>query len=159
MKNRDVILLSLFLFLAFDFVAFAVTGLPDAKLLAYLRDKSEIREGGSGLFNYKDENYVVTVTSLVVGNKSEQACKTTGSAKAKRDMLAYINGSDVSSYTELKTSETVSETLEGEKVEAKQEYIEVIKERVLGTINQCVQLGGYYSDDRSIYYFVIYKIL
>lgn len=141
------------------FDVLANTGAPDSKLLQYIQKKSEIREGGSSVYNYNEETYVITVSSLVVGNKKEQTCKTVCSAKAKRDMLAYINGSEIYSYTELKTSETVSGTLSGQVVEARREFVEVIKERVIGTINQVVPLGGYYSEDRSIYYFVIYKII
>ena len=129
------------------------------ELLDYVQNKSEIREGGSSVYNYEGLTYVVSVASVVVGNKTEQSCKTAGSAKAKKEMLAYINGSEISSYTELSTAETVSETLEGTMFEAKQEYIEVIRERVLGMINQTVPLGGWYSDDRSVYYYAIYRIV
>ena len=128
-------------------------------LLDYVQTKSEIREGGSSVYNYEGMTYVVSVASVAVGTKNEQNCKTAGSAKAKKEMLSYINGSEISSYTELTTSETVSETLDGTKVEAKQEYIEVIRERVLGMINQTVPLGGWYSDDRSVYYYAIYRIV
>lgn len=141
------------------FEASATTGTPVSKLFHYIQKKSEIREGGSSVYNYNGETYVITVSSLAVGSKNEQTCKTVGSAKAKRDMLTYINGSEITSYTELKNSETVTETLSGQVVEAKQEFIEVVKERVIGTINQVVPLGGYYSEDRSVYYFVIYKII
>ena len=128
-------------------------------LLDYVQNKSEIREGGSSVYNYEGLTYVISVASVAVGNKNEQNCKTAGSAKAKKEMLSYINGSEISSYTELSTSETVSETLEGTKVEAKQEYVEVIRERVLGMINQTVPLGGWYSDDRNVYYYAIYRIV
>ncbi len=125
----------------------------------YIQHQSDIREGGSSVYNYEGSTYLISVASLVVGTKNEQACKTVGSAKAKREMLSYINGSDITSYTELKISETAIETLEGSKVETKQEYVEYIKEEVLGTINQCVSLGGWYSEDRSVYYFAIFKMV
>ena len=128
-------------------------------LLDYVQNKSEIREGGSSVYNYEGLTYVISVASVAVGNKTELNCKTAGAAKAKKEMLSYINGSEISSYTELSTSETVSETLEGTKVEAKQEYVEVIRERVLGMINQTVPLGGWYSDDRNVYYYAIYRIV
>ena len=128
-------------------------------LLDYVQNKSEIREGGSSVYNYEGLTYVISVASVAVGNKTEQSCKTAGSAKAKKELLSYVNGSEISSYTELRTSETVSETLEGTKVDAKQEYVEVIRERVQGMIDGTVPLGGWYSDDRSVYYYAIYKIV
>ena len=128
-------------------------------LLNYIQTKSEIREGGSSVYNYEGMTYVISVAAVAVGNKTELNCKTAGAAKAKKEMFAYVNGSEISSYTELTTSETVTETLKGTKVEARQEYTEIIRERVLGMINQTVPLGGWYSDDRSVYYYAIYRIV
>ena len=128
-------------------------------LLKYIQNKSEISEGGSSVFDYDGLTYVISVASVDVGKKNEIRCKTVGNAKAKKEMLAYVNGSEISSYTELKTTESTTDTLEGTKVEAKQEYSEVIRESVTGTINQTVPLGGWYSSDRSVYYCAIYKII
>lgn len=128
-------------------------------LLKYIQNKSEIRDGGSSVFDYDGLTYVISVASVDVGKKNEIQCKTVGNAKAKKEMLAYVNGSEISSYTELKTTESTTDTLEGTKVEARQEYSEVIKESVTGTINQTVPLGGWYSSDRSVYYCAIYKII
>ena len=128
-------------------------------LLKYIQNKSEICEGGSSVFDYDGLTYVISVASLDVGKKNEIQCKTVGNAKAKKEMLAYVNGSEISSYTELKTTESTTDTLEGSKVEAKQEYSEIIRESVTGTINQTVPLGGWYSSDRNIYYYAIYKII
>lgn len=128
-------------------------------LLNYVQSKSEIREGGSSIYEFDGLTYVISVASVAVGNKSEQNCKTAGAAKAKKEMLSYINGSEISSYTELTNAETLTETLEGTKSGAKQEYMEYIRERVLGMINQTVPLGGWYSEDRSVYYYAIYRIV
>ena len=128
-------------------------------LFKYIQNKSEIREGGTNLYNYEGNTYVISVVSVAVGTKNEQDCKTVGSAKAKREMLSFINGSEITSYTEFKVSETTVETVEGQKVTFQQDYVEYIKETVMGTINQCVTLGGWYSEDRSVYYYAIYRIL
>lgn len=132
---------------------------PAEKLLNYIQQKSDIQEGGSSIYAYKDVTYIISVASLAVGTKNELDCKKVGSAKAKKEMLSFINGSDITSYTELNTSETVNETLEGTQVLAQQQFVEYIKEEVIGNINQTVPLGGWYSDDKSIYYFAIYKIV
>lgn len=132
---------------------------PTDKLLNYIQQKSDIREGGSSIYNYKETTYVISVASLSVGTKNELNCKKVGSAKAKKEMLSFINGSDITSYTELKTSETINETLEGTRVFTQQQFVEYIKEEVIGTINQTVPLGGWYSEDRSVYYFAIFKII
>lgn len=128
-------------------------------ILQYVQTKSDIQEGGSGLFRYNGTTYLISVVPVIVGNKNEFDCKKVGETKAKREMLSYINGSEISSYTELTISEELTESLQGKKLEAKQSYREVIKERVLGTINQVNPLGGWYSGDKSVYYFAIYKTI
>ena len=147
------------LFLALCFSLTTVQAGSIETLLKYVQHKSDIREGGTNVYNYEGQTYVVSVAVVAVGTKTELNCKTVGAAKAKKEMLAYVNGSEISSYTELKNSEIVTETLEGTKVEAKQEYTEVIRERVIGMINSVVPLGGWYSDDKGVYYYAIYKIV
>ena len=147
----------LFFALCFSLMTAQAGGI--GSLLRYVQHKSDIREGGTNVYNYDGQTYVVSVATVTVGTKTELNCKTVGAAKAKKEMLAYVNGSEISSYTELKNSETVTETLEGTKVEAKQEYTEVIRESVVGMINSTVPLGGWYSDDNGVYYYAIYKIV
>ncbi len=129
------------------------------RIVSFIQEKSDIREGGSGLFLYGEDTYVISVATIIVGNKNESDCKKVGSTKAKRDMIAFINGSEITSYTELSISETVTESLKAKKVEANQTYREVIKEKVIGTINEVKTLGGWYSDDKGVYYYAIYKII
>ncbi len=140
-------------------VCLSASAQPTDKLLNYIQQKSDIREGGSSIYNHKETTYLISVASLSVGTKNELNCKKVGSAKAKKEMLSFINGSDITSYTELKTSETINETLEGTRVFAQQQFVEYIKEEVIGTINQTVPLGGWYSEGRSVYYFAIFKII
>lgn len=149
----------LFFTLIFNCVFSAQAGNRQQTLLNYIKNKSEICAGGCSIFEYNGQTYVISVASVEVGTKNEPKCKTAGNAKAKKEMLAYINGSEISSYTELKTTESTTDTLEGTKVEAKQEYSEVIKESVTGSINSTVPLGGWYADDKSVYYCAIYKIV
>lgn len=128
-------------------------------MLNYIKNESHIKEGGCDIFNYKEDTYIISVASLIVGNKNELNCKKIGNIKAQKEIISYINGSEISSYTELTTSESVLETINGTRVEAKQEYIESIKEKVFGVINQCSPLGGWYSEDGSVYYYAIFKLI
>ena len=126
-------------------------------VLKFIQTKSTIAEGGTELFEYKGTSYLISVAQVIVNTKTEAQCKTVGSAKAKKEMLAYVNGADITSSTILNTSETVVDDINGRRVESTQEYVEKIKETVIGTINQISPLGGWYSADRSVYYFAIYK--
>lgn len=128
-------------------------------ILKYIQKQSDIKEGGCNIYSYKEESYLVCVSRVIVGTKNEVACQTVGAAKAKRDMLAFVNGSDITSFTELKTTETREETLSGKSCQLKQEYVDIIKEDVVGSVNLCSPLGSWFSDDKSVYYFALYKIL
>ena len=130
-----------------------------SSLRKYIQVKSSIAEGGTELFEYQGVTYLISVVPIVVSSKSEIQCKTVGNAKAKKEILGYINGTDITSSTILTNSETSTTTLEGTKVECKQEYVESIKESVLGTISQVTPLGGWYSPDRTVYYFSIYIVI
>lgn len=130
-----------------------------SSLRTYIQTKSLIAEGGTDLFEYQGATYLISVVPIVVSSKSEIQCKTVGNAKAKKEMLAYINGADITSSTILTYSEISTTDLEGTKVECKQEYIETIKENIIGTISQVAPLGGWFSPDRSVYYFSIYKVI
>ena len=130
-----------------------------SSLRKYIQISSSIAQGGTELFEYQGVTYLISVVSVVVSSKSETQCKTVGNAKAKKEMIGYITGTDITSSTTLTYSEISTKTLEGTKVECKQEYVESIKESVLGTISQVTPLGGWYSPDRTVYYFSIYKVI
>ena len=145
--------LSVLLFSAVCLIAYA----QPKPIFNFIKNTSDVREGGSGVFEYKGTQYLISVAYLAVGTKNESDCKKVGAAKAKKEMLAYVNGTDITSYTELVTSEETIETISGIKSEYKQNYTESIKESVIGMINEINPLGGWYSEDGSVYYFAIYK--
>lgn len=151
MKKLTVLLL--FIFISIPSWA------QENRLFSYITQESDIREGGCGVFELKDETFLVAVASVTVGNKKETACKTAASAKAKRDLIAFVNGSEITSYTELVISEDIAESLAGSKITADRHYEEVIKEKIIGNVNEIKSLGGWFSEDRTVYYFAIYKTI
>lgn len=151
----------LYLVAALSLVSFQASAQSPDVLAKYVQNKSHIREGGVDVFKYEGVDYIVAVSPVQVvtakGAKTEAQCRTVGSSKAKRDMLSFVQGSSISSYTELTFSETSTEGPEGRRVDASQTYVEVIKEQVAGSINQTVPLCGWYSADGSLYYFALFK--
>lgn len=157
MKKRITLL-----FLAALFLFSAITSSAQEDMIRlrnYIKEDSTIATGGTEIFEYNGKTFLISVASVVVSSKSEAQCKTVGNAKAKKEMLAYINGEDITSSTILTNSETITDDIDGRHVECSQEYVEQIKASVIGTISQFTPLEGWYSPDRSVYYFSIYKIL
>lgn len=128
-------------------------------IMDYIKEKSSIKEGGSNIYSYERFKYVISVAPVVVGTKSETECKTVGATKAKREMLAFVNGSEITSYTELEIQENTIDCAGERQVESVQTFTESIREEVMGHINGINHLGGWYSDDKSVYYYAIYKII
>ena len=149
------------IFIVFLLLPFQAVAQDFKALEKYIQTKSHIKEGGVDVFNYRGQDYLIAVSTVQVvtskGTKTETQCRTVGNTKAKRDMLSFVNGSTISSYTELVFSENVQDGPEGHKVEASQNYTEVIKESVVGTINQITPLCGWYSEDGSVYYYATMK--
>ena len=155
---KEKLVLCIILSVLADTVVFGKL-LQDDMLLSYIKNKSCIKEGGCDLFNIKEDTYLIGVASVTVGTKTEVNCKKVAAAKAKKEILSYVNGSEITSYTELVVSESLSNTLDGNQVGASQEYVEHIKEKVFGVINQCTPLGSWYSEDGSVYYYAIFKLI
>ena len=149
MKRLSLIFIAIMV--GFAAMAQDVTFIDMSSLKNYIQTDSSIATGGTEIYEYKGITYIISVVRVVVSSKSEAQCKTVGSTKAKKEMLGYINGTDITSSTILTNSETTTTTLEGTRVECKQEFVESIKESVIGNISQITPLGGWYSPDRSVY--------
>lgn len=156
---RYIISLFILVFVFFNANATVLDANHYDVIFNYIKNKSHIKEGGCDLFIFEEDTYLIGVASVVVGNKTELNCKKVGTSKAKKEIISFINGSEITSYTELVVSESSSDNFEGNRVEANQEYVEKIREKVFGVINQCTPLGGWYSEDGSVYYYAIFKLI
>lgn len=124
-------------------------------VLKYIKGNSHIKEGGTDLFEYENSLYCITVVGVNVGSKNEVQCKTVGKGKALKEILEYEVGAYVTSSAKIINSEST----DGKKSETKQEYKEKTEAKVIGQVSGAMTLGGWYSDDKTIYYYSMYKIL
>lgn len=138
------------------FFSFNSTAGDNDLILRFLQEKSEISIGGTVIYELNGLYKIITVSSVVVEGKDVLTCQKIALGKAKRDMISYVNGSEITSYTELEISEELISANE-EKYKFTQTYTEVIKEKVMGSINQITPVGGWFSEDKSVYYYAIYK--
>ena len=151
--NKAIVLCAVFMFIA----PFLFS--QEAEILSYISNKSTICKGGSNVYSYEGTTYVISVSQVIVGTKSESYCRTVGAAKAKRDMLSFVNGSEITSYTELKMFEKTVGSSGEIGVESVEVFTEYIREDVIGHINGVCPLGGWLSEDGSVYYYAVYKII
>lgn len=139
-----------------SFFSYNSTAGDNDLILRFLQEKSEISIGGTAIYELNGLYKIITVSSVVVESKDVLTCQKVALGKAKRDMISYVNGSEITSYTELKISEELISAKE-EKYKFTQTYTEEIKEKVMSSINQITPVGGWFSDDKSVYYYAVYK--
>lgn len=149
------------LFLTLSIIlTFAVGGLcaqENEALLEQVKQHSILSWGGCDLVQMDGVEYLVAVSSVEVGTKKLPQLRTIAAAKAKRELLLMIKGSNITSSTEMTTSEEVV-VVDGEsKVSTIETYFEKIREEADGVVQGMVPLGMWYSDDRSLFFYAMYK--
>lgn len=149
------------LFLTFFIVVITAVGSLYAQdneaLLEQVKQNPILSWGGCDLVQMDGIEYLVAVSSVEVGTKKLPQLRTIAAAKAKRELLLMIKGSNITSSTEMTTSEEVVVVNGESKVSTIETYFEKIRESADGFVQGMVPLGLWYSDDRSLFFYAIYK--
>ena len=149
------------LFLTFFIVVIATVGSLRAQgndaLLEQVKQNPVLSWGGCDLVQMDGIEYLVAVSSVEVGTKKLPQLRTIAAAKAKRELLLMIKGSTITSSTEMTTTEEVVVVNGKSTVSTVESYFEKIRESADGFVQGMVPLGLWYSDDRSLFFYAIYK--
>ncbi len=149
------------LFLTFFIVVITAVGSLYAQdndaLLEQVKQNPILSWGGCDLVQMDGIEYLVAVSSVEVGTKKLPQLRTIAAAKAKRELLLMIKGSNITSSTEMTTSEEVVVVNGESTVSTIETYFEKIRESADGFVQGMVPLGLWYSDDRSLFFYAIYK--
>ena len=135
------------LFLTFFIVATVAVGSMRAQeneaLLEQVKQHSILSWGGCDLVQMDGVEFLVAVSSVEVGTKKLPQLRTVAAAKAKRELLLMIKGSNITSSTEMTTAEEVV-VVDGEsKVSTIETYFEntaIVSNRPAKTISQSIML-------------------
>ena len=149
------------LFLTFFIVVITAVGSLRAQgndaLLEQVKQNPVLSWGGCDIVQMDGIEYLVAVSSVEVGTKKLPQLRTIAAAKAKRELLLMIKGSTITSSTEMTTAEEVVVVNGESKVSTVETYFEKIRESADGFVQGMVPLGLWYSDDRSLFFYAIYK--
>ena len=149
------------LFLTFFIVVIATVGSLRAQgneaLLEQVKQNPVLSWGGCDIVQMSGTEYLVAVSSVEVGTKKLPQLRTIAAAKAKRDLLLMIKGSTITSSTEMTTTEEVVVVNGKSTVSTVESYFEKIRESADGFVQGMVPLGLWYSDDRSLFFYALYK--
>lgn len=128
-------------------------------LLETIKQHPVIAYGGSDIIEHNDTSYLVGVAAVEVGTKNISALRRIGMIKAQKEVTTFINGAEITSSTEMKTSEEVTVINDQKTIVVSDYYLEQIRENTQGFIKSMRPLGYWYEDDKSVFYYSIYQPL
>ncbi|MCF8362575.1 MAG: hypothetical protein K9G70_08125 [Prolixibacteraceae bacterium] len=115
--------------------------------------------GGCDLVEHNDTTYIVGVSAVERGKKRMSDLRRIGMVKAQKEVSVYVNGADITSSTQMSTSEEVTDVNGEKKVVISDSYLETIREDTEGFVRSLKPLGTWLEEDNSVFYYAIYKPL
>ena len=127
------------------------------KLAAYITNLyNESPFEGVKIVEEKDVSYLVSLTVQVISShKTSSARNRVAQIKARRNAMVFLNGSNITTETILKTGETVTDN----NVSYYESYFDNIKENAAGFLDGMQVLTTFNSNTGKEYIYVIYKKL
>jgi hypothetical protein len=141
------------------FVSFITAQIPDG-LLPMIQKDDLLSEGGADLIKWNlDSTFIVGVSAVEVKKKRKSILRRVGTSKAKAQVTQFVEGSDLTTSREMKTQEKVEIQDGKETITFSEEYLEIIQEDVAGFVRGMSDVGGWYSDDKSLYYHAVARLI
>lgn len=125
--------------------------------LEKIRENDLLSYGGSDLLKYNGQTYLVGVSAVEVGKKRISQLTRIGKLKAERQITTFINGSDITSRTESYLKEVATTVNDSTAIETTDVFVEYIREDSEGFVKEMRPAGFWYSEDRAVFYYAIYK--
>ena len=147
----------------FIIIVFILSGLNaqlPGNLLSRIQQDEYLAEGGADILNWNsDSTFVIGVSAVEVKKKKRNMLRRIGATKAKSQVTQFIEGSDLKTSREMKTQEKVEIQNGKETITFSEEYLEIIQEDVAGFVRGMSDVGGWYSDDKSVYYHAVARLI
>lgn len=124
-----------------------------------VKSNPSLKDGGVAFIDMNSIPCLIVVSNVIVGTKSIPQLQRIGKVKADRDALAFINGEEItSSIKSFISEETIVENRETS-YKSVDYYEETILSNVTGFINGMTPGGYWFSEDKSVYYYISYKLI
>ncbi len=131
--------------------------LQDSEILQAIQKNQILSMGGCELINVDNKTLLISVSTTIVDTKNLSSLMRVGKVKADRDLAAFINGSNITSYTESYVKEEMITVNDSSYLTAIDSFVEYIREDSKGFIRSMRTAGYWYSDDKSLFLYAIYK--
>jgi len=141
------------------FSTFLTAQIPDG-LLSIIQKDELLSEGGADLLEWNsDSTYIIGVSAVEVKKKRKNILRRIGTSKAKAQVTQFIEGSDITTSRKMETQEKIEIVDDKEIVTLTEEFLEIIQEDTEGFVRGMSNVGGWYSDDKSMYYYAVARLL
>ncbi|MDP6276156.1 MAG: hypothetical protein QGF69_04515 [Candidatus Marinimicrobia bacterium] len=141
------------------FVSFITAQIPDG-LLPMIQKDDLLSEGGADLIKWNlDSTFIVGVSAVEVKKKRKSILRRVGTSKAKAQVTQFIEGSDLTTSRKMETQEKIEIVNNEEIITFTESYLEIIQEDTEGFVRGMSNVGGWYSDDKSMYYYAVARLL
>ena len=133
--------------------------IPDG-LLSYIQKNDLLSTGGCGEVQWNlDSTYIIGVSAIEVKKKRISILRRIGTTKAKAQVTQFIEGSDLTTSRKMETQEKIEIINDKEVVTFTEEYLEIIQEDAEGFVRGMSDVGGWYSKDKSMYFYAVGRLL
>ena len=129
-------------------------------LIEEIKADEILSEGGADLLEWNlDSTYIIGVSAVEVKKKKKNILRRIGTTKAKSQVTQFIEGSDLTTSRKMETHEKLEIVNDEEVITLTEEYLEIIQEDVEGFVRGVSDVGGWYSEDKSMYYYAVARLL
>lgn len=129
----------------------------DNEMLKVIKKNQILSFGGCDLIQFNDTSYLIGVAALETNKKRISTLVRIGKVKAEREISTFINGSDITSSTKSYFQEDLITKNDTSYVNTINTFVESIREDSEGFVKTMRPAGFWYSEDRSVFFYAIYK--
>ena len=129
----------------------------DNEILEIIKQNSSFEYGGTNIINIDGKSFIVCVSTVAISPKNRSSLMRIGKVKADRDLTTFINGANITSYTEYYVKEELITVNDSSSLSSVESFVDDIRENTKGFINGMRTAGFWYSEDNSLFLYAIYK--
>lgn len=146
-----------YLLLALLFPAVLFAQQQESDMLQAIKNNQILSFGGCDLIKVNDTSYLAGVAAVEVGKKRISNLIRVGKIKAEREITTFINGSTITSSTKSYFKEDLVTVNDSSWVNTVDTFVEKIREDSEGFVHSMRPAGFWYSEDRSLFFYALYK--
>lgn len=126
-------------------------------LLGSIQTNDLLSYGGCDLITFNKQSMLIGVSAVEVGAKKMSSLMRVGKVKAERELVTFINGSDISSSTKSYYSEEFTTINDSSNLKTVEIFVDNIREDAEGFVKGMRPAGYWFSEDKSVFYYALYK--